>query len=177
MILVSPLSGLRSVIAETAPSHVLSLLSPGSGFIAPAGVDAHLLLEMNDIAERRDGLVAPDGGHVAAMIEFARQWDRRRPLLVHCLAGISRSTAAAYVIAAALMPGRDETELARRLRSLSPSATPNPRIVSLADRMMNRNGRMIAAIAAIGRGADATEGVPFRLDLEADAAWSQGGGA
>jgi predicted protein tyrosine phosphatase len=38
--------------------------------------------------------------------------------------------------------------------------------VSLADHMMGRGGRMVAAIDAIGRGVDAYEGHPFRLDLE-----------
>ena len=93
-------------------------------------------------------------------------WDRRAPLLIHCFAGISRSTAAAYTVAAALAPDRDEAELAATLRRLSPSATPNIRIVSLADRILGRRGRMIAAIEGIGRGVDATEGVPFRLKID-----------
>ncbi len=53
-----------------------------------------------------------------------------------------------------------------RAAPASPTATPNARIVSLADRMLGRDGRMIAAIEPIGRGEMAYEGVPFRLDLE-----------
>jgi predicted protein tyrosine phosphatase len=52
------------------------------------------------------------------------------------------------------------------LRAASPTATPNIRIVSLADRLLGRDGRMIAAIEAIGRGVTATEAEPFRLELE-----------
>jgi len=52
------------------------------------------------------------------------------------------------------------------LRRASPTATPNIRIVSLADRLLGRQGRMVAAIETIGRGLMATEGTPFRLDLE-----------
>jgi predicted protein tyrosine phosphatase len=40
------------------------------------------------------------------------------------------------------------------------------RIVTLADRMLGRDGRMVAAVDSIGRGEMAYEGVPFRLDLE-----------
>jgi len=84
---------------------------------------------------------------------------------VHCWAGISRSTAAAFVSVCALRPQRDEREIAKALRSVSPTATPNPRIVAFADGLLGRKGRMIAAIDEIGRGESAAEGVPFRLDL------------
>jgi predicted protein tyrosine phosphatase len=85
---------------------------------------------------------------------------------VHCYAGISRSTAGAYVAACALNPQRDERAIAHELRRASPTATPNARIVSLADGLLGRAGRMMAAINAIGRGEMAYEGIPFRLDLE-----------
>jgi predicted protein tyrosine phosphatase len=91
---------------------------------------------------------------------------RARPLVIHCHAGISRPTASAYIIAAALAPKRDEIELAKTLRALSPSATPNPRLIAVADTLLDRNGRMIEAIQTIGRGADAFEGVPFALSID-----------
>jgi predicted protein tyrosine phosphatase len=40
------------------------------------------------------------------------------------------------------------------------------RIVSLADRLLGRQGRMMAAVETIGRGILTDEAVPFRLDLE-----------
>jgi predicted protein tyrosine phosphatase len=80
--------------------------------------------------------------------------------------GISRSTASAYATVCALNPRRDEAVIAQALRRASPTATPNARIVSLADRLLSRNGRMIAAIENIGRGDLSAEAVPFRLDLE-----------
>ena len=72
--------------------------------------------------------------------------------------------------AAALDPGRDEAQLAQTLRRLSPSATPNPRLVAIANALLGRQGRMVSAIAAIGRGADAFEGTPFCLPLKAPVA-------
>jgi predicted protein tyrosine phosphatase len=56
--------------------------------------------------------------------------------------------------------------IAREIRRASATATPNPRIVAIADRVLGRDGRMLAAIDAIGRGEMAYEGIPFRLDLE-----------
>ena len=88
-----------------------------------------------------------------SLIAFVRGWDRGTPLVVHCWAGISRSTAAAFVAVCALNPERDERDIAWAIRRASPTATPNLRIVALADEMLERDGRMVAAIEAIGRGA------------------------
>jgi predicted protein tyrosine phosphatase len=102
---------------------------------------------------------------MARLLAFFRDWDRAAPMVVHCWAGISRSTAAAYIAACALGPERDEDEVADVLRSVAPSATPNARLVALADAALGRRGRMICAIDRIGRGADAFEGTPFVMPL------------
>ncbi|MET0943637.1 MAG: protein-tyrosine phosphatase family protein [Mesorhizobium sp.] len=167
MIHVCSLTRLHSTVAATGAGRVVSLLSIGTAVERPGTVAEadHLLLSMHDIVDEQPDLVPPGRHHVEQLLEFARGWDRSKPLVVHCFAGISRSTAAAYIIAAALDPEREETELAATLRRASPSATPNSRLIALADGLLGRDGRMISAIAAIGRGADALEGVPFRLDV------------
>jgi predicted protein tyrosine phosphatase len=166
---VCPLSKIDEVVTRTGAGHLLSLLAAGTEMVRPASIlpDNHLHLVMHDIAEAQDGMTLPGETHVRNLLDFARRWDRATPLVVHCYAGISRSTASAYIIAAALAPQRDEGELARTLRALSPSATPNPRLVAVADILLQRDGRMVEAIKAIGRGADAFEGVPFELRIEA----------
>src|SRR4029077_8754861 len=73
----------------------------------------------------------------------------------------------AFVSACALNPRRSEAEIAKDIRRLSPTATPNIRIVTIADQMLGRGGRMVAAIESIGRGVACYEGHPFRLDLGA----------
>jgi predicted protein tyrosine phosphatase len=112
-----------------------------------------------------DGYTMPAHEHVQRLISFVSAWDRKTPMVMHCFAGISRSTAAAYVAACALNPQRDEMQIAWDIRRSSPTAQPNSRIVSVADRLLNRDGRMIRAIDAIGLGDAAIEGHPFRLDL------------
>jgi len=168
-IYVCPLSKIEQTVAATGAGWMLSLLAEGTAVTRPAAIGSkcHLHLTMHDIAEAQDGMTLPGENHVRAVLEFARAWDRRQPLVVHCFAGISRSTASAYIIAAALAPHRDEAELAKTLRRLSPSATPNPRLIAIADQLLGRDSRMVEAIRSIGRGADAFEGAPFRLDLEA----------
>jgi predicted protein tyrosine phosphatase len=99
-------------------------------------------------------------------LRFVRAWDRGAPMVVHCYAGISRSTAGAFVTICALNPQRDEMKIAQALRDASPTATPNPRIVRIADQMLSRNGRMVTAVESIGPGRAAYASEPFRLDLE-----------
>jgi predicted protein tyrosine phosphatase len=168
MIHICSLSRLHHTVETAGARHLVTLLKDTDLVQRPECViaDNHLILGMDDIAVPIDGYVAPADEHVSRLIAFVRGWDRAAPLVVHCYAGISRSTAGAYVAACALNPRRDELQIARALRLASPTATPNPRIVSLADRMLRRDGRMVAAIESIGQGATAYEGAPFRLELE-----------
>ncbi len=168
MIHVCSLARLHQTVTDTGAQRVVTLLKDTDLVQRPAGItaDGHLILGMDDITEPLDGYVAPADEHVTKLIAFVRGWDRARPLVVHCYAGISRSTAGAFVTACALNPHRTELAIAQELRRASPTASPNIRIVSLADRVLGRNGRMIAAIKTIGAGTLAVEGKPFRLDLE-----------
>lgn len=168
MIHVCSLARLHETVEDTGARHVVSLLGDEFRVERPRGIAAenHLWLRLHDISSPLDGYVLPDEEHVADLLQFVRGWDRRAPLVVHCFAGISRSTASAYASVCALSPNRDEKGVARALRRASPTATPNIRIVSLADRLLGRNGRMVAAIETIGRGIAAEEAMPFRLDLE-----------
>jgi predicted protein tyrosine phosphatase len=168
MIHVCSLSRLHRTVDETGARHVVTLLRDLHLVTRPQSIDEdkHLLLGMDDIPEPADGMVAPCEDHVQRLIAFTRGWDRATPLVVHCYAGISRSTAGAFVTACALNPGRPELQIANELRRCSNTASPNRRIVSIADHLLGRNGRMIGAIEAIGPGAAAYEGVPFQLTLE-----------
>lgn len=164
---VSSLARLHDTVAATGASHVVTLINVNTAVERPASIapERHLFLGMSDIVTPMDGHILPAEAHLTALMDFGRAWERTQPMVIHCWAGISRSTAAAFITACMLNPARDEHELARTLRAASPSATPNARLIEIADRILDRQGRMIAAIAAIGRGADAFEGTPFQLDI------------
>src|ERR1700716_1649866 len=132
MIHVCSLARLHETVEETGALHVVTLLKQTDRVERPRTVleANHLILGMDDIAAPMDGYIIPGEEHVTRLIEFVRGWDRARPMVVHCFAGISRSTAGAYVAACALNPNRDEMGIARELRRASPTATPNARIVS-----------------------------------------------
>jgi predicted protein tyrosine phosphatase len=166
MIHVCSLVRLSDTVATTGARHVISLLGTEDNLVRPPGITPgnHLWLQLHDISEPRDGHVHPVGEHVEQLIGFVKRWERASPLVIHCYAGVSRSTAAAYVAVCTLNPGGSEASIATALRRASPTATPNMRIVALADHMLGRDGRMVDAIASIGQGVLA-EAAPFRLAL------------
>jgi predicted protein tyrosine phosphatase len=168
MIHVCSLARLHETVETTGARHIVTLLRDMDRLERPRSIaaDNHLILTMDDISVPMDGYTIPCDEHVTALVTFVRGWDRAKPLVLHCYAGISRSTAGAYIAACALSPRRDEWAIARELRRVSATATPNTRLVLLADRVLGREGRMVAAIEAIGRGTIAYEADPFRLELE-----------
>lgn len=167
MLHVCSLSRLNDTVERTGARSLVTLINAEMAVPTPPGIAAgqHLKLSFNDIAAPVRGLTPPGEAHVLELLEFVRTWDRATPLVIHCWAGISRSTAGAYVTACALNPDADEYEVAITLRNQSPSATPNPRIVAMADKILDRDGRMIDAIRGIGRGANAFEGAPFEMPI------------
>jgi predicted protein tyrosine phosphatase len=164
-IYVAPLSLVETTIEDARASHLVTLINGETLVPTPPSItpDRHLRLDMNDICEPATGLVLPCEEHVADLVQFTFDWDRKAPLLIHCWAGISRSTAAAFISLCALNPGACEYDLARALRDASPTAYPNRRLVALGDDALARQGRMIAAVEKIGRGEIAEEGQVFGL--------------
>ena len=165
---VCALSRIEEVAHAAGARSMVTLINDSSTVARPKTIapERHLQLSMSDITAPLDGHVSPEESHVAQLLDVVRAWDRAQPLLIHCYAGVSRSTAAAFIAVCALKPEAPESELAQRIRALSPTATPNARLVALADDMLGRQGRMSAAVEAIGRGADCFEGVAFALALD-----------
>jgi predicted protein tyrosine phosphatase len=167
MIHVCSLARLYTTVDETGARHIVTLLRLTDRVERPSHIapENHLVLAVDDITTPLEGYTVPGEEHVQRLIRFVGQWDRSAPMVVHCFAGISRSTAGAFVAACALNPQRDELEIAWDIRRASRTAQPNSAIVTIADRLLQRNGRMVRAIETIGPGDAAAEGHPFRLDL------------
>ena len=168
MIHVCSLAALPDTVKATGASHVLTVMANVDQVQRPESVlpANHLKVSMDDITEQMDGFVVPSDSHIEQVLNFVRGWDRSAPLVVHCYAGISRSTASAFAAVCMLNPHRDEISIARQLRAASPIASPNRLIVSLADRALGRDGRMLRALDEMGPGNLMIEGRPFRLDLD-----------
>lgn len=167
-IYVCPKSKVPTVSEQIRPSHLITLLDPHDEMPTPENISGHrhLKLGMHDIVSHSTDRTPPDEMHVRDLLAFARDWNRSQPLLIHCWAGISRSTASAFAIACMLSkPGR-ELEIAQELRRRAPHAQPNARIIAFADALLDRDGRMVDAIDAIGPGKVVFEGVLFSLPVQ-----------
>lgn len=164
---VCSLARMPETVARAGAGGLVTLLSNPAQAARPPTIahENHLVLGVGDIVAPLEGHVLPAEAHIRKLVAFVGAWDRRAPIVVHCFAGVSRSTAAAVIAACALRPDLAEDELADRVRRLSPTATPNALMIRLADQHLARGGRMIRAVERIGRGADCDEGEPFALDL------------
>lgn len=146
------------------PAHMVSLLGEEAFPVTPPGIaDAqHLRLRLHDIAEPAEGYIAPAEIHIRDLLAFGHAWDRSSPMIVHCYAGISRSTAAALTLMALYNPGH-EAAAARLLRERARHAQPNRRMIAIADRLLGAEGRLVEAVAAIGPGDFVNGGHLFEL--------------
>ncbi len=165
---VCPLAHIEATVRQTGARSMVTLINPDYPVERPAQIEParHLRLSLADIDMPVDEHIAPAEAPVRELLRFARAWDRAEPLVIHCYAGVSRSTAAAMIAVCALNPARDEHDVAQTLRALSPTATPNRLLIRHADALLSRRGRLIAAVHAIGRGEDCFEGAPFALDVD-----------
>jgi predicted protein tyrosine phosphatase len=133
-------------------THVLSILDPE--WPDPAAFQAfdphfRATLRFHDVIEPDRGALLPQKADVEAILAFGRDAGEAARLLVHCHAGISRSTAATLMILAQAHPYQAEDTIAERLIEIRPQAWPNSRMVAFADELLDRRGRLIAATGAI----------------------------
>jgi predicted protein tyrosine phosphatase len=163
-LLVCALADLATQARDRRLDGVVSLLSPDLAAPAFPGDTPHLIQRFNDIAAPREGLATPGAEGIGALLAFADRLLPDATLLVHCWMGISRSPAAAFIIACRRAPEVPELEIALALRDAAPGATPNPLMIQIADDRLGRGGKMRAAIAHIGRGRDSAMGTPFEID-------------
>ncbi len=166
-ILVTPLSSVFESIRRHRPSHLVTLLAPEHMIDTPAGFlsDRHLRLALNDVADEWQSDAPPGPHHIEKLIAFGRDWNAELPILVHCWAGVSRSTAAAYILLCDRLGSGSEARIAAALRTRAPHASPNPLMIRLADTILKRDGRMVQAVQSIGQGQIAAVGECVELPI------------
>ena len=165
---VCSLALIAETVDKTGARSLLTLLSPGTDGRAANSDPSGAASLSRRFRHRRTngGSLLPEAAHLDELLAFVRAWDRESPLLIYCFAGVSRSTAAAYIAACALAPERDEFAIARALRAASPTASPNARLVALADDALGQHSRMNEAIAEIRRGQECLRGRAVHLGAE-----------
>src|SRR4051812_25812941 len=141
--------------SDRAVTHVLSIMDPDcpdpEAFQA---YEAHhrTILRFHDVIEPFAGLITPELGHAQAILDFGASLARGQGprdeahILVHCHAGISRSTAAMAMLLAQTAPDQDEDDIFERIVGIRPQAWPNSRLVGFADHLLPRQARLTAPL-------------------------------
>ena len=150
---------------EAGVSHVLSILDPDwpvPEAFGAFGEHERLELRFHDVIEDDAGMDPPQPGHVTRLLAFGRDLLAEPApdahLLVHCHAGVSRSTASMILIVAQAQPERSAASIAQEILRLRPQAWPNLRLIEIGDAQLGRGGEIVRAAVAIYR--DQLEGRP-----------------
>jgi predicted protein tyrosine phosphatase len=148
---ISGLFDMPRYMRELGPSHLISIIQPEFQPDRPPEVTAerHLRVAVHDVSEPDGFSVLVQADHVRRLIDFSQSWQpEEAPLLVHCYAGVSRSTAAALI--AHVLRSGDPQESVQALRDAAPYAMPNRRIVALADDELGFAGALVEATERMG---------------------------
>lgn len=136
-------------------SHVLSIIDTHEP--RPRALDSYLrvdheLIRFDDVVAEYPGFEACTPAHIEKLLAFGEKVHAHPQghVLVHCHAGISRSTAAAAILMTQHAPGQEEAAFLKLL-DLRKHGWPNTRMVEFADQMLKRDGAMLRGLVAYRR--------------------------
>ena len=138
---------------ELGVTHVLSILDPDAPeppVFGSFGEHSRVELRFYDAIEQLADRVVPEVQHVQQILALGR--DLTAPaaadshLLVHCHAGVSRSTAAMTLMLAQARPDCSGVEIVNEVLRIRSRAWPNLRIIELGDTLLGRGGDLISSV-------------------------------
>ena len=142
----------------TGASHVLSILDPDHPVpeaFGAFGEHEKLEIRFHDIIDETPGLRMPQSEHVERILKLGRDLNAEpvatAHLLVHCHAGISRSTASMALILAQALPEQPAHTILALVHGIREKAWPNLRLIEIGDAMLGRNGTLVEATHALHR--------------------------
>lgn len=129
-------------------THIISLVGPeliDSYFKphTPIGKN-HFIRFFHDISNDEPGLVKPTIQDVLDILNFSKKFDENTNLLVHCHAGISRSTAAAIGIM--VQHGKSPEEAVQAIAEDRPEMWPNSLLIHYFDECLVQVGTLREAV-------------------------------
>jgi len=139
-------------------THVLSILDPEWPEPEPfRAYDPHhrTTLNFHDVIEPGPGLILPRREHVERIVAFGHNLKEDAGkgsdphVLVHCHMGISRSTAAMATLLVQAHPHDEEDAIFARIAEIRPQAWPNSLMIGFADELLDRRGRLTAALGRL----------------------------
>ncbi len=166
MIAVSSFWALEEALERYKPAHLVSLMDNAEAVPTPTYINAdnHLRLGFHDVEWEIPG-ISPSMENIEKIIELALRWNgNSKPILVHCVAGVSRSPAAGLILASVLQLN-NEAKLAWHLKQQAPYCHPNRLMIELADQALSLGGKLIDAVANMGEPDDKARPEPFLLNV------------
>jgi predicted protein tyrosine phosphatase len=166
MIVVSSFWALEETLERYKPAHLVSLMDNVEAVPTPTYINAnnHLRLGFHDVEWKIPG-ISPSMADIEKIIELALRWNgRSKPILFHCINGVSRSPAAGLILASVLQPN-NEAKLAWHLKQQAPYCHPNRLMIELADQALSLGGKLIDAVAYMGEPDDKVRSEPFVLNV------------
>jgi predicted protein tyrosine phosphatase len=140
---ITGISQASGLIQQGWPTRTISLIDTihqGGRWIDPT--PSHLITYCDD-CERdlpQNGYTAPTREQIAKILDFTKDLTDDDIVLVHCHAGISRSTAMALGIL--VQHGMDPIKALSHLEDIRPILYPNQLIVSYIDEILGLEGRL-----------------------------------
>jgi len=141
---------------ETGASHVLSILDPEwpvPEVFGQFGEHERLELRFHDVIEDIRGTQPPQPSDVARLLRFGRGLQAEpletAHLLVHCHAGISRSTAAMALVLAQARPDLPADLIFAEILRIRPKAWPNLRMIEFGDTLLQRGRSLVEAVSRL----------------------------
>lgn len=137
-------------------THVLSILDPDYPVpeaFGQYGEHARLERRFHDIIEPTPDMILPSPADVDAVLAFGRVLQQETPatLLVHCHAGISRSTASMALILAQALPETPAADILGMVHAIREKAWPNLRLLEIGDARLGRGGSLVQAAFGLYR--------------------------
>jgi len=166
MIIVSSYWDLEETLERYKPEYLISLMDNSDAVPTPNYINTnnHLCLGFYDVEWEISG-ISPSMEDVEKIIELALRWGgNHKPILIHCLSGVSRSPAASLILASVCQPS-NEVSITMHLKQKAPFCHPNRLMIELADRSLSLDGALIDAVNNMGESDDETMPHPFVLDI------------
>lgn len=143
----------RSYSRQEKFSHVISIWSASSSDEGPDEVRPLFpasrvrIIHFDDIEVAGAAAVTKD--LMREILEFGSGLSADDKILVHCLAGVSRSSGVAFALACQFAGPGNEAAVLQQLVAKHPWIKPNRRVVYYSDDLLQREGRMNAAVSEI----------------------------
>lgn len=167
---ISGLSEANEMKKQGIPDKIVSLVDPPAARNLEPD-ENHIVIPVHDIDQKMEGWIYPDENHIREVLRFTQDIKEDDKVLVHCHAGVSRSTAMAIGIL--IQHGMTAQEAVDYVFEIRECAWPNGLIIEILDKELNQNGELSKVVGEAKKRINEhfvrkpTDNGPSKADIEA----------